>query len=93
MPLYRDHGGENQNADTSRRPAARDLTQPIISTTHVLPSLAEMHALLTLSLEGDIVRLRERLKEMASRDVTLADFTREIEATRGRLKRGVLVAI
>ena len=36
--------------------------------TFALPSPAEVRALLTLSLEGDIVRLRERLKELASRD-------------------------
>ena len=80
LPLRGVHGEEGRNAAVvDRRSARGELTPPTASPMFALPSSAEVHTLLTLSLEGDIVRLREHLKELASRDVALVDFTREVE--------------
>ena len=70
--------GESQEAAAPGR-AARG-APAAVPATFALPSAAEIHALLTLSLEGDIVRLRERLKELARREPALVDFTCEVEA-------------
>jgi hypothetical protein len=44
------------------------------------PPASEIDSLLTLSLQGDIVRLRARLKELAAADPGLADFAREVDS-------------
>ena len=72
--------GEDRNATDDYHPLREGRTPPVVPTNFALPSLAELHMLLTLSLEGDIVRLREHLKELASREAALGDFTREVEA-------------
>ena len=53
--------------------------QPPSAAIHTPPA-SEIDALLTLSLQGDIVRLRARLKELAAADPGLADFARAVDA-------------
>ena len=80
LPLPGENSGESREAAAPRR-AAREAPVPATTlATFALPSAAEIHALLTLSLEGDIVRLRECLKELAVQKPALVDFTREVEA-------------
>lgn len=76
LPLYGEPAASGQNGCS---PVPGEQTPPVIPTMFALPSTAKIQALLTLSLEGDIIRLRERLKELVGRDVTLVGFTREIE--------------
>ena len=45
----------------------------------VTPPTDEIDALMTLSLAGDIVRLRQRVTELARHDPELAHFARELE--------------
>ena len=82
LPLHGDNRDESEIVAAHHRPRSvrEERTPSARATTFALPSPAEIHTLLTLSLEGDIVRLRERLKELAARDIALADFTREVEA-------------
>ena len=79
LPLPGEHGVESHRTTEPHR-SIRSEGSATISMTFALPSPAEIRTLLTLSLEGDIVRLRERLKELANREVALVDFTREVEA-------------
>ena len=58
-------------------PSGSSPTQP--PPDRPLPSAPDLDALLTLSLEGDIVRLRARLKELAARDLALVPFVRELD--------------
>lgn len=81
LPLQDEPRVEGQDAAADGRgPARGQRSSATTPATFALPSPAEVRALLTLSLEGDIVRLRERLKELASREASLVDFTREVEA-------------
>ena len=57
------------------RPAA-----PAEAVVAAVPSPAEIEALLTLSLQGDVLGLRARLKALAEADADYADFVREVDA-------------
>ena len=81
LPLLDEKCGEAPPASANRRsPVRREPTPSGVSRPCDLPPAAEIRSLLTLSLEGDIVRLRARLKELAGADPALADFSREVEA-------------
>ena len=54
--------------------------KPFAGARAVLPSAAQMDALLTFSLQGDIVRLRSCLRELAAANAGLADFADEVDA-------------
>ena len=77
LPLRSDGGDDPPHDVVSRhRSAPEGITAPRIAS----PPPADIQALLTLSLEGDIVRLRTRLAEIAANTPVFADFAREIEA-------------
>ncbi len=79
LPLPEIGDGTPRNADPETpRPNAD--ARPAASENFALPSAAEIDALLTLSLEGDIVRLRALLHELAAGDASLGDFTRAVDA-------------
>ena len=64
----------------ARASADGESAPPTDPADRALPPPAEIQALLKLSLEGDVVGLRARLKELAAGDAALAPFTREVEA-------------
>ena len=81
LPLLAHVAGEDAPADFDRRPPVHGQpVRPGAAPAFALPAAAEIDALLTLSLQGDIVRLRARLKELAGADAALADFAREVDA-------------
>ncbi len=80
LPLRDESAAGSRDAAGQRHPARGQQWPATSPTTFALPPPAEVRTLLTLSLEGDIVGLRERLKELASREATLVDFAREVEA-------------
>ncbi len=81
LPLLAEHAGVDESANFDRRPPVRgQAARREAVTAFALPPAAEIEALLTLSLQGDIVRLRTRLKELANADPAFEDFTREVDA-------------
>ena len=73
-----DYGNGQEAAGRWRTPPGGP--SPDAPPAFALPSAEEIDALLTLSLEGDIVRLRHGVRELAAKDANLADFTREVES-------------
>ena len=64
---------ETESARFEKPPRPRE------PATFARPPAAEANALLTLSLQGDIVGLRTRLRALVAADAALADFAREAE--------------
>ena len=74
-----DHGAALRPLETTTPfPAGPALTAP--STPFAVPPKPEIEALLTLSLQGDIVRLRARLKELAAGDPALGEFAQAVDS-------------
>ena len=63
----------------SRPPGRSGEGMPAGALISAVPAAAAIEELLTLSLEGDIVGLRARLKELAGADAALTEFTRTLE--------------
>ena len=77
LPLPSDYGGDHLHGMTAHQPSNQEAPSP---PTVVLPPSADIQALLALSLEGDIIRLRVYLKEIAAANPAFGDFAREVEA-------------
>ena len=69
----------NGTVDLPPPPPAGPLPSPI-PAWFAWPTTTEIDSLLRLSLEGDIVRLRTRLQELAAADPALVGFTREVDS-------------
>ena len=80
LPLQAESAVGNEPAKVDRQRLPRESTSLPGSADFSLPSAAEIDALLTLSLQGDIVRLRTRLGELARSDGALTDFVNEADA-------------
>ena len=81
LPLLVESVDEGSPADFERRPLERERAARWETVTaFALPPATEIEALLTLSLQGDIVRLRTRLKELTNADAAFAEFTHEVDA-------------
>ncbi|MBE7158539.1 MAG: hypothetical protein INR62_08930, partial [Rhodospirillales bacterium] len=79
LPLRVKNTDGSDPAKFDRRPLVRSQPSQTKAANYALPSAAEIESLLTLSLQGDIVRLRARLGELVRSDAALADFVKEVD--------------